>query len=223
MQWQNSENSLNSRFFIDTMLAVIKMVKITKSEYILSAAWKSQWPEASLPEICLAGRSNVGKSSFINTMLNRKALAKVSATPGKTRTLNFYNVNDALRFVDVPGYGYANVNDHTTKSFGDMMDTYISQRETLKGMILIVDYRHKPTKDDCMMYDYVKHYGLPVIVVATKEDKLKRNDLRKNEKLIKQTLNFDKNDQFIRFSSLKKTGVTEAWQAIYQLCDVDFD
>lgn len=199
------------------------MVKINKSEYVLSAAWKSQWPEESFPEICLAGRSNVGKSSFINTMLNRKALAKVSATPGKTKTLNFFNVNDALYFVDVPGYGYAKVNNMTTEQFGKMMDTYITQRNTLSGMILIVDYRHKPTKDDCLMYDYVKSHDLPVIVVATKEDKLKRNDLKKNEKLIKDTLNFDKNDYFIRFSSLKKLGIQEAWNAIYQLCNIDFE
>lgn len=199
------------------------MVKIKKAEYMLSAAWQSQWPEEGVPEICLAGRSNVGKSSFINTMLQRNGLAKVSGTPGKTRTLNFYNVNDALHFVDVPGYGYAKVNDKIQKSFGDMMDTYISKRETLKGMILLVDYRHKPTKDDKMMYDYVKHYDLPVMIVATKEDKLKRNDLKKNEKLIKETLGLDKKDIFIRFSSLKKIGMEQAWQAIYNLCDIDFD
>lgn len=199
------------------------MVKINKSEYILSAAWQSQWPQESYPEICLAGRSNVGKSSFINAMVNRKALAKVSATPGKTRTLNFYNINDALYFVDVPGYGYAKVNDDTIKQFGKTMETYIRKRQTLCGMILIVDYRHKPTKDDCLMYHFMKSQGVPVIVVATKEDKLKRNDLKKNEKIIKDTLQFDKNDYFIRFSSLKKTGIQEAWNAIYQLCDIDFE
>ncbi|MFV0394738.1 MAG: ribosome biogenesis GTP-binding protein YihA/YsxC, partial [Coprobacillaceae bacterium] len=110
------------------------MVKINKAEYLLSAAWQSQWPEADMPEICLAGRSNVGKSSFINTMLQRHGIAKVSGTPGKTRTLNFFNVNDAMRFVDVPGYGYAKVNEKIQKSFGDMMDTYISNRETLRAM-----------------------------------------------------------------------------------------
>lgn len=222
MQLLNNGN-FEFPFFYVRMFVVIKMVKINKSEYVLSAAWKSQWPEESFPEICLAGRSNVGKSSFINTMLNRKALAKVSATPGKTKTLNFFNVNDALYFVDVPGYGYAKVNNITTEQFGKMMDTYISQRNTLSGMILIVDYRHKPTKDDCLMYDYVKSHNLPVIVVATKEDKLKRNDLKKNEKLIKDTLKFDKNDYFIRFSSLKKLGVQEAWNAIYELAGVNFE
>ncbi len=199
------------------------MAKIKKSEYILSAAWESQWPEEDLPEICLAGRSNVGKSSFINTMLNRSGLAKVSSNPGKTRTLNFYNVNDELRFVDVPGYGYAKVPEHIQASFGKMIDTYITKRKTLKGMILLVDYRHVPTNDDVTMYEYVKYYDLPVIVVATKEDKIKRNELKKFEKRIKEKLDFDENDRFIRFSSLKKVGIDQAWQAIYDLCDVNFD
>lgn len=199
------------------------MVKIKKAEYTLSAAWQSQWPEPDRPEICLAGRSNVGKSSFINTMLNYNGLAKVSGTPGKTRTLNFFNVNDALYFVDVPGYGYAKVNEKIQASFGDMMDTYISNREPLKGLLLIVDYRHKPTKDDKMMYEFVKHHNFPVVVIATKEDKLKRNDLKKNEKMIKETLGLDEQDTFIRFSSLKKLGIQEAWNAIYALCDVNFD
>ncbi|MDD3026802.1 MAG: ribosome biogenesis GTP-binding protein YihA/YsxC [Erysipelotrichaceae bacterium] len=199
------------------------MAKITKSEYMLSAAWESQWPEESVPEICLAGRSNVGKSSFINTMLNRKGLAKVSSNPGKTRTLNFYNVNDQLRFVDVPGYGYAKVPEHIQKSFGAMIDTYITKRQTLKGLVLILDYRHTPTADDIQMYEYVKYYKLPVIVVATKEDKLKRNELKKFEKRIKEKLGFDESDKFIRFSSFAKTGIDQAWQAIYDLCDVNFD
>lgn len=199
------------------------MAKITKSEYLLSAAWESQWPEESVPEICLAGRSNVGKSSFINTMLSRKGLAKVSSNPGKTRTLNFYNVNDQLNFVDVPGYGYAKVPEHIQKSFGAMIDTYITKRKTLKGMILIVDYRHTPTGDDVQMYEYVKYYKLPVIVVATKEDKLKRNELKKFEKRIKEKLGFDESDHFIRFSSFSKTGIDQAWQVIYDLCDVNFD
>ena len=128
-----------------------------------------------------------------------------------------------LYFVDVPGYGYAKVANNVTKQFGKTMDEYISERQTLRGFILLVDYRHKPTKDDVMMYEFVKHHGVPVIVVATKEDKLKRNDLKKNEKLIKDTLHFDPSDTFIRFSSLKKKGIQEAWNAIYELCDLDFE
>ena len=195
------------------------MYKIHKAQFMLCAAWKSQWPENDLPEICLAGRSNVGKSSFINTITNHSKLAKVSGTPGKTRTLNFFNINDELRLVDVPGYGYAKVNDKIKESFGDMLDTYWRERDVLKGLVLIVDYRHKPTHDDKMMYDYAKHYHIPVIVVATKEDKLKRNDLKKNEKIIKDTLGFDKNDIFLRFSSLNKVGIDEVWEKILELCE----
>ena len=196
------------------------MFKINKAEFVLCAAWKSQWPENDLPEICLAGRSNVGKSSFINTITSRKNLAKVSGTPGKTRTLNFFNINDVMRLVDVPGYGYAKVNDKIKESFGAMIDTYLKERDSLKGLVLIVDYRHKPTRDDIEMYEYAKYYEIPVIVVATKEDKLKRNDLQKNEKLIKQTLNFDKKDKFVRFSSLSKKGVDEVWKNILELCEL---
>ncbi len=194
------------------------MYIINKAEFMLCAAWKSQWPKNDLPEICMAGRSNVGKSSFINAITGRNKLAKVSGTPGKTRTLNFFNINDELRLVDVPGYGYAKVNDKMKKSFGDMIDTYLSQRDTLKALVLIVDYRHKPTHDDITMYEYAKYYEIPVIVVATKEDKLKRNDLKKNEKIIKETLKFDKKDYFVRFSSLKKVGINEVWEIILKLC-----
>ena len=194
------------------------MYKVNKAEFMLCAAWQSQWPDESLPEICLSGRSNVGKSSFINTMTSRNGLAKVSGTPGKTRTLNFFNINDTLRFVDVPGYGYAKVSDKMIQQFGEMIDTYLRNRNNLKALVLIVDYRHKPTKDDVAMYDYAKYYDIPVIVVATKEDKLKRNDLIKNEKLIKKTLDFDENDYFVRFSSLNKKGIDQAWEIILQLC-----
>src|SRR5699024_8224218 len=135
-----------------------------------------------------AGRSNVGKSSFINAMLNRNSLAKVSSTPGKTRTLNFFNVNDALYFVDVPGYGYAKVNNNVTKQFGKTMDEYITLRSSLKGFILLVEYTHKSTKEYVMRYDDFKHNKKPVIIISTKDNKLKRNDLKKNDQQIKNTL-----------------------------------
>lgn len=190
------------------------MYQVKQSEYLLSAAWKSQWPDESLPEICLAGRSNVGKSSFINAMCNRKALAHVSSTPGKTRTLNFYNINNELRFVDVPGYGYAKVNDKVNLQFGEMMETYISERKNLKAMILLVDLRHNPTADDISMYEFVKYYDVPVILVATKEDKVKRSDIKKNENKIKEKLNFRDEDVLFRFSSLKKLNVERVWEEI---------
>ena len=193
------------------------MYQVKQSEYVLSAAWKSQWPDESLPEICLAGRSNVGKSSLINTLTNRRKLAHVSATPGKTRTLNFYEINHELRFVDVPGYGYAKVSMKIKESFGKMMEEYISSRPNLKGMVLIVDYRHPPTKDDVMMYEFVKYYRIPVIVVATKEDKLKRSELQKNKKIIKEKLGLQDEDRFIAFSSVKKLNVDAVWDAIWEL------
>ena len=164
------------------------MYTIKKAEFMLCAAWSSQWPDESLPEVVMAGRSNVGKSSFINTVTNVQGLTKVSSTPGKTRTLNFFNINDEIRLVDVPGYGYAKVPKKMLEQFSEMIDNYLRNRKNLKAMILIVDYRHKPKDDDVTMYDYAKHFGIPVIVVATKEDKLKRNELVKNEKLIKETL-----------------------------------
>lgn len=196
------------------------MYKVNKAQFLLCAAWKSQWPDHQLPEVCLAGRSNVGKSSLINTLTNHQKLAKVSSTPGKTRTLNFFNINDEICLVDVPGYGYAKVSDAIKESFADMIDTYLRERDFLKGLILIVDYRHKPTHDDVQMYQYAKYYQIPVIVVATKEDKLKRNDLKKNEKRIKETLDFQEGDLFVRFSSLNKVGIDELWQSIFQLCEL---
>ena len=196
------------------------MYKVNKAQFLLCAAWKSQWPDHQLPEVCLAGRSNVGKSGLINTLTNHQKLAKVSSTPGKTRTLNFFNINDEICLVDVPGYGYAKVSDAIKESFADMIDTYLRERDLLKGLILIVDYRHKPTHDDVQMYQYAKYYQIPVIVVATKEDKLKRNDLKKNEKRIKETLDFQEGDLFVRFSSLNKVGIDELWQSIFQLCEL---
>lgn len=190
------------------------MYKVNKAQFVLCAAWKSQWPENDLPEICLAGRSNVGKSSLINTITNHSKLAKVSGTPGKTRTLNFFNINDELRLVDVPGYGYAKVNDKIKESFGDMIDTYLRERDVLKGLVLIVDYRHKPTRDDIEMYEYAKYYEIPVIVVATKADKIPRGKWNKHESIIKKKLNFDKNDHFIVFSSVTRDGYDEAWDTI---------
>ena len=197
------------------------MYQVKQSDYILSAAWKSQWPDESLPEICLAGRSNVGKSSFINAMCNRKSLARVSSTPGKTRTLNFYDINNELRFVDVPGYGYAKVNDHTNLQFGEMMETYISERKNLKAMILLIDLRHNPTADDISMYEFVKYYDLPVILVATKEDKVKRSEVKKNENKIKEKLNFREDDVLIRFSSLKKLNVDRVWEEIVKKIEIE--
>ena len=182
------------------------MVKIKKAEYILSAAWKSQWPKESFPEMCLAGRSNVGKSSFINTMLSRNGLAKVSSTPGKTKTLNFFNVNDALYFVDVPGYGYASVDKQTQAKFGLMIEEYLMNRDALKRVFLIIDYRNKPMEDDILMYNFLKYYHKEVTIVATKYDKVSKSKRAKIEKVLNSTFDLQDTDNIIYFSSVTKEG-----------------
>ncbi|MFX3624031.1 MAG: ribosome biogenesis GTP-binding protein YihA/YsxC [Ectobacillus sp.] len=189
-------------------------MKVTKSEIVISAVKPEQYPESDIPEIALAGRSNVGKSSFINKMLNRKALARISSKPGKTQTLNFYIINDMMHFVDVPGYGYAKVSKKEKEIWGKMIETYFTTREQLKAVVLIVDLRHPPTNDDVMMYDFLKHYEIPVIVVATKADKIPRGKWQKHLKIVKETLQIEKGDSVVLFSSETGLGKEEAWKAI---------
>src|SRR5699024_588971 len=143
----------------------------------------SQYPGGHFPEVALAGRSNVGKSSFINRLLSRKNLVRTSSKPGKTRTLNFYNINDAFYFVDVPGYGYAKVSKQERNKWGKMMEAYFETREQLKAVVLVVDSRHQPTQEDIQMYNYVTYLEIPIIVVATKIDKLKRSQQMKQLKM----------------------------------------
>lgn len=181
---------------------------------LLSAANKSHYPQDDLPEIALAGRSNVGKSSFINTLLGRKNLARTSSKPGKTQLLNFYNIDDKIRFVDVPGYGYAKVSKTERAKWGRMIEEYLVTRDNLCAVVSLVDLRHEPTADDIQMYQFLKYYDIPVIVVATKADKIPRGKWNKHEAAIKKKLDFDKNDQFILFSSVSKQGYDEAWDAI---------
>ena len=183
---------------------------------VISAASKKQWPDSNLPEIVLAGRSNVGKSSFINTMTNRKKLAYVGNTPGKTRLLNFYQLDDELMFVDVPGYGYANASQKMIVQFGEMMEDYFRERKQKKGLVLLVDARHQPTEDDYSMIDYARYYAIPTIVIATKFDKLKRNDRKKNLERIQATLEMQE-EPLIPFSTVTKEGVEQAWKAIESL------
>src|SRR5690625_4961517 len=151
-------------------------MKITQAEIVISAVSQKQYPKDSLPEIALAGRSNVGKSSLINRMINRRDLARTSSKPGKTQTLNFYKLNDAFYFVDVPGYGYAKVSKRDQKFWGPMMEEYFETRDQLQVVILITDLRHRPTKDDIQMYEYLKYLQLPVIIVATKHDKVRSEE-----------------------------------------------
>lgn len=184
------------------------------AEIVISAASSKQYPETDMPEIALAGRSNVGKSSFINTLLNRKNLARTSGKPGKTQLLNFYNIDDTIHFVDVPGYGYAKVSKSERAKWGKMIEEYLTTRSNLRAVVSLVDMRHEPSVDDVQMYEFLKYYGIPVILVATKADKIPRGKWNKHESMIKKALQFDSTDDFIIFSSVDKTGYDQAWQAI---------
>lgn len=184
------------------------------AEILLSAVSKAQYPGDDIPEIALAGRSNVGKSSFINTLLGRKNLARTSGKPGKTQQLNFYNIDDKIRFVDVPGYGYAKVSKTERAKWGKMIEEYLTTRENLRVVVSLVDMRHEPSADDVQMYDFLKYYEIPVIIVATKADKIPRGKWNKYESMIKKKLDFDKNDQFVIFSSETRHGYDQAWDAI---------
>ena len=160
-------------------------------EMVMSAVSPSQYPEDGRPEFALVGRSNVGKSSLTNTLINRKNFARTSGQPGKTQTLNFYSVEDALYFVDVPGYGYAKVSKKKREAFGQMIETYISTRKQLRGVISLVDARHKPSQEDIMMYQWLAYYNIPVLLVATKADKIARGKLNQSESIIKKAVDFD--------------------------------
>ena len=186
------------------------------AEILLSAANKSHYPEDEIPEIALAGRSNVGKSSFINTLLNRKNLARTSGKPGKTQLLNFFNIDNQLRFVDVPGYGYAKVSKTERAKWGRMIEEYLTTRENLRAVVSLVDFRHEPSADDVQMYEFLKYYEISVIVVATNADKIPRSKWNKHESVIKKRLDFDKNDDFLIFSSVNKDGLDAAWDAILE-------
>ncbi|GLH64754.1 ribosome biogenesis GTP-binding protein YihA/YsxC [Parageobacillus sp. G301] len=189
-------------------------MNVTKAEIAVSAVKPEQYPDSALPEFALAGRSNVGKSSFINKMINRKNLARTSSKPGKTQTLNFYLINESLYFVDVPGYGFARVSKKEREAWGKMMETYFTTREQLRAVVLIVDLRHPPTKDDVMMYEFLKHYQIPTIIIATKADKVPRGKWQKHLKVVRETLNIMDDDELILFSAETGQGKEEAWAAL---------
>ncbi|WP_144511022.1 ribosome biogenesis GTP-binding protein YihA/YsxC [Bacillus sp. FJAT-22090] len=189
-------------------------MKINNVELLISAVRPAQYPEGDLPEFALAGRSNVGKSSFINKMIGRKSMARISSKPGKTQTLNFYKLEEDLLFVDVPGYGYAKVSKSERAAWGKMIETYFTSRNVLKAVVLIVDLRHPPTSDDCMMYDFLKHYNIPCIVVATKADKIPKGKWDKHKKIVKEELQMEKGDPLVVFSSETGLGFDAAWAEI---------
>ena len=178
------------------------------------AVRRSQYPIDNKNEFLLVGRSNVGKSSFINTLIERKNFARTSSKPGKTQTLNFYKVNDCFYLVDVPGYGYASVSKDTQKKFGLMIEEYLKERKNLKHVFLLIDYRHKPTEDDLLMYEFLKYYNLDITIVATKYDKVGNNSRIKQDKLIKDTLKLSSDDEVITFSTVTKKGRSEVLSII---------
>lgn len=189
-------------------------MKINSVELTISAVRESQYPEDNKKEFLLIGRSNVGKSSFINTIINRKSFARTSATPGKTQTLNFYKVNEEFYLVDAPGYGFAKVRNSLKKNFGLIIENYLKSRENLQMVFLLIDFRHKPTEDDVLMYEYLKYYNIPVTIVCTKLDKVSKNNHDKNKKLVMKELKLDSDQNLILFSSITKNGKNEIYDEI---------
>ena len=181
-------------------------MKINHAELETVAVKPNQYPPQDMYEIAFAGRSNVGKSSLLNLLTHRKNLARVSGSPGKTRTINFYLIDGEFRIVDLPGYGYAKVSKSVSEGWGDMMETYLGNRPNLLKVVQLVDIRHAPSKQDIEMYSYLRHYGLDGLVVATKADKISRNQMQKKVKLIRETLKLSGDDKVIPVSSLKRTG-----------------
>mgnify|MGYP001302778393 CR=1 FL=1 len=189
-------------------------MKIYQAEFVISAVSPKQYPQDNLPEIALAGRSNVGKSSLINRMIQRKNLARTSSKPGKTQTLNFYRVNGQMYFVDLPGYGYAQVSQAMKREWGKFIERYILERKNLKLLIIIVDIRHPPSKDDLAMYEWTLHHGVPLCVVATKADKISKGKWPKHLKVIREHLGMPPDSHPIPFSSETGLGTEELWQQI---------
>ncbi|MBF8131877.1 ribosome biogenesis GTP-binding protein YihA/YsxC [Staphylococcus capitis] len=183
-------------------------------ELIISAVQEAQYPETNLSEVALSGRSNVGKSTFINSMIGRKNMARTSQQPGKTQTLNFFNIDEQLIIVDVPGYGYAKVSKAQREKFGKMIEEYLTQRENLRLVIQLVDLRHNPTEDDVLMYNYLKHFDIPTLVICTKEDKIAKGKVQKHLKNIKDKLELEPEDSIISYSSIKNNKQQQIWDLI---------
>jgi GTP-binding protein len=196
-------------------------MRIENSNLHTVAVRASQYPEDNKPEFLLCGRSNVGKSSFINSLLGRKNYAHTSSKPGKTQTINFYLCNDSFYLVDVPGYGYASVSKEQQRKFGLMIEEYIKSRSNLEFVFLLVDFRHKPDQNDILMYNYLKYYDIPTVIVATKYDKVKEKDKAKFEKILKETLNVQENDKVVLFSSVTKKGREEIYNILSSYLEVE--
>lgn len=186
-------------------------MKIIKSELLITAAKKYQYPETIVPEIAFAGKSNVGKSTMINTLLNRKKLARTSGQPGKTQTINFYNINDEFNFVDLPGYGYARVSREKRQKWGVMIEEYLNSREQLQEVILLIDIRHSPGEHDKLMYNWIKSFDFTGYVIATKADKISRGQRQKHIKEIKKVLGVENDELIIPFSATEKLNKDKIW------------
>lgn len=203
---------------------MVMYMKITSVELNVSAVRQSQYPEDALPEFLIVGRSNVGKSSFVNTIINRKNFARTSSKPGKTQTLNFYKINKDFYLVDVPGYGYAIADKKTQMKFGKMIEDYVANRKELKEVFMLVDFRHKPSEDDILMYKYLKYYNLKVTIVATKIDKISFGQREKYKNVILKTLELHDEDNLVLFSSITKDGKKDIYQTIEKYLDfIDVD
>ena len=189
---------------------------VKKAEHVITAVKPNQYPATGYPEIAFVGRSNVGKSSIINTLVNRKSLARVGATPGKTRQINFYNVNDTFYLVDLPGYGFANVSKDMKASWENIIETYLYSRKenNLKLIVMLVDIRHSPSKDDITMYQWLRGFGLNTIIIATKADKISRSQINVRINDVKKVLQLDNTVKVIPFSSEKRTGLEAVWGEI---------
>lgn len=194
------------------------MLNLNNVELIISAVSKKQYPEHIKPEIAVCGRSNVGKSSFINSLLNRKNYARVSSKPGKTRTINFFDIDNKLVLVDIPGYGYAKVSKSEKEKLYDMIVDYLINSKNMNFIFHLVDSRHKPSEDDIMMNEFLNYYNIPFVIVLTKTDKISRNELSKNIKLIKNIFDLENNIEIIPFSSMKKTNLDKIICLVKKTC-----
>lgn len=198
---------------------MVKKLKINNPEYISSAVNAKDYPFHYLPEIALAGRSNVGKSSLINKVVNRKKMAFTSSKPGKTQTINFYQIDNYFYFVDLPGYGFAKVSKAEKEEWGRMIEGYLLNRSNLEAILLVIDARHKPTKDDIQMFNWIVQMNMPALVVATKIDKIKKSQRKKQEKLIKNTLGINQFTPFTFFSAETGEGKNEVFKFIGRFVD----
>lgn len=196
-------------------------MKIVKSDLQAIAVKPEQYPQDDLVEIAFAGRSNVGKSSFINSMINRKNLARTSSKPGKTRTINFYLINEQFRMVDLPGYGYAQVSKSEKDKWGHIIESYLSQRENLREVILIVDIRHEPTNQDLMMYDWIRSFGFKGLVIATKADKISRGNWQRHINIIMKKLGIKDRSLVIPYSSENKLNKDQIFQILHPILELE--